>query len=288
MNQFHKIHVIERNSSEGFQKVGREKRKLTRIQTTSRPNHIWPEALTRIGTAAQRTGNRCSKMTGAEVKQNSFVMILQGKDGILCSIAIWYTNSFKWKDLEESSSLNFLFFFFGESWRMLSRLATWRICGDKIPRVTPQPWKYEILSSVNLGRKKFELRMLICSAHLGCTHECRWVYTQTKHGYWETDSHEWCGQFWRSVFQRRMPRETEKHNEISFQPKHFWFQMKRRHWKRNERRTRNERRSYSGTQKQQQGKSTLLHWWTSIDSEVYVHSLGEFERTIIIPHVLHK
>ena len=111
VNEFHKIHVIERNSSEGFQQFGREKRKLTRIQTTSRSNHIWPDALTRIGTAAQRTGNRCSKMTGAEVKQNSFVLILPGKDGILCSIAIWYTNSFKWKDLEEISSLNFLLFF---------------------------------------------------------------------------------------------------------------------------------------------------------------------------------
>ena len=51
---------------------------------------------------------------------------------------------------------------------MMSRLAT-AYLWVKI-RVTLQPGEYEILSSVNLGRKKYELRMLVCSANLGCTH----------------------------------------------------------------------------------------------------------------------
>ena len=98
---------------------------------------------------------------------------------------------------------------------MLSRAATWRICETKILRVTLQPGKYEMLSSVILGRKKFELRMLICPANLECTHECG-GYTQ-KNG--KTEGHEWFGQFWRSVFQRRKPRETEKYEQKIFHPK---------------------------------------------------------------------
>ena len=67
---------------------------------------------------------------------------------------------------------------------------------DKILRVTLKPGEYEILSSVNLGRKKHKLLMLFCSVNLGCTHK-------------RTESHEWFGQFWRSVSRRRLPRETE-------------------------------------------------------------------------------
>ena len=46
-----------------------------------------------------------------------------------------------------------------------------------------------------------------------------------------------CRRLWRSVSQRRMPRETEKHKQKIFHPKQCWFQMKRRKWKRNERRS---------------------------------------------------
>ena len=52
VDRFHEIHTIGRNSSERIHVV-REKR-LTRIRTTSRPDHIWPDAWTRIGKAAQR------------------------------------------------------------------------------------------------------------------------------------------------------------------------------------------------------------------------------------------
>ena len=125
-----------------------------------------------FGKANMRTGSRCFKITRAEVSEdtNSLVLILQDKDGILRSITTWYTYSFQWKDLKESFSPDF--FFQGESWRKLYCLVTQRICGTKILRVTLQPREFEILSSVSLGRKKFEHRMLICSANLGCTPEC--------------------------------------------------------------------------------------------------------------------
>ena len=169
---------------------------------------------------------------------------------------------------------------------MLSRLATWRICGDKIPRVTPQPWKYEILSSVNLGRKKFELRMLICSAHLGCTHECGWVYTQTKKDIGKPRVTNGSDNSADLSFRDACLGKPRSINKIFFNPSIFDSRWKGDNGK-----------GMKGGQgmkeviqrhtKQQQGKSTLLHWWTPIDSEVYVHSLGEFERTIIILHVLY-
>ena len=49
---FQKIYVIERNSSEKGYMWSR--RRLTKIQTTSRPDHTWPDAWIRIGKAGQR------------------------------------------------------------------------------------------------------------------------------------------------------------------------------------------------------------------------------------------
>ena len=57
---------------------------------------------------------------------------------------------------------------------------------------------------------------------------------------------------WRSISQRRMPRETEKHKQKIFHTKHCWFQMQRRQWRRNE------RRSWRRHFKKSKGKSTLL------------------------------
>ena len=51
------------------------------------------------------------------------------------------------------------------------------------------------------------------------------------------ESYVWFRRLWRSVSQRRMPRETEKHKQKIFHPKQCWIQMKRRQWKRNERRS---------------------------------------------------
>ena len=47
----------------------------------------------------------------------------------------------------------------------------------------------------------------------------------------------WFRRFWRSVSQRRMPRESEKHKQKIFHSKQCWFQMRKRQWKTNERRS---------------------------------------------------
>ena len=78
--------------------------------------------------------------------------------------------------------------------------------------------EYETLSSVNLGRKKYKLRMLFCSANVGCTQKMRGVYTQVKYGYWETEGHEWFRQFWKYVYHRRLPLEIESMRKGSFTP----------------------------------------------------------------------
>ena len=51
------------------------------------------------------------------------------------------------------------------------------------------------------------------------------------------ESYMWSRRLWRSVSQRRMPRETEKHKQKIFLPEQCWDQMQRRQWKRNERRS---------------------------------------------------
>ena len=168
------------------------------------------------------TGNRCSKTTRAkvsEVKKNSVVLILQGMTEFCIILQLWYTNSFRWKD--ESYSPNFLFVN-GESKRMLSCFATRRVCGTTFFEQLLKPGEYEILSSVDRGRKKYKLRILFCSANLGCTHK-------------RTECHEWFRQFWRSVSQRRLPRETESTCKRSFTPSNVDSRRMRQQWTRNER-----------------------------------------------------
>ena len=77
-------------------------------------------------------------------------------------------------------------------------------------------------------------------------------------------------------------QETESMSKKIFHPKQCWFQMQEQLW------TRNERRSYSGTQNNNKGKSTLLHWWTSANSKVHVHYREVFERTRLFLHVRNK
>ena len=128
---------------------------------------------------------------------------------------------------------------------MLSSRDTWYLW-DKILRVTLQPGEYEILSSVDLGRKKYKLRMLFCSASLGCT-QMRRVDTDNSGDLSLRDA----------CFGK--PRVCEK--ELS--PK----QAVEKEWKEVVKRQ----------TKQQQGKSTLLHWWTSANSKVHVHSWEVFK-----------
>ena len=89
----------------------------------------------------------------------------------------WSRIRFQWKDLKECSSPNFLL-----RWKLAHVVSSrdTAYLWDTILRETLKPGEYEILSSVILGRKRYKLRMLFCSANLGCTHECGSVYTQRK------------------------------------------------------------------------------------------------------------
>ena len=84
-----------------------------KIQTTSRPNHVWPDALTRIWESSSKkketrrsewrncysmqktvfpnmhTGNRCSKITRAEVSEAKFICIDIAGEG---RISVLYYN----------------------------------------------------------------------------------------------------------------------------------------------------------------------------------------------------
>ena len=86
-------------------------------------------------------------------KKIQFYLILQGKDGTLYSFTALRPNSFRWKDLKKALHL------------IPSRHSvSVRPNSSSIPKT---PGKYEILSSVNLGRKKYELRMWFWSANFG-------------------------------------------------------------------------------------------------------------------------
>ena len=51
MDRIHEIYVIERETSQRIYVVRWER--LTKVQTTTRPNHVWPEVWLKIGKAAQ-------------------------------------------------------------------------------------------------------------------------------------------------------------------------------------------------------------------------------------------
>ena len=73
------------------------------------------------------TGNRCSKITRAEVSEEIHVYWYCRRKTEFCVVfTIWDTNSFQWTDLKESSSL-----FFVKVGACCLVLATQRICGTK-------------------------------------------------------------------------------------------------------------------------------------------------------------
>ena len=161
--------------------------RLMKIQTTSRPDHIWPHALTRIGKAAQR-----------RKKQEKWIekLLFHAKDRIpehaygkpmfrsnkrrsvwRKTHLYWYcrwkiefgvvlqlgtrirSNEKIWKKAPR------LFFFL----RLAHAVSSSDIAylWDKNLRVTLKPGEYQILSSENLGRKKYKIRMVFCPACLG-------------------------------------------------------------------------------------------------------------------------
>ena len=150
--------------------------------------------------------------------KNKFNYIdIAGKDGILYLSTTLRTHSSRWKDLKKA--LHLIPFRGWKQAHVVSSRGT-AYLWDKILQVTlksPGSAKYSQVWT-------WEERSM--------NSECCSV--QRTSG---IESYVWFRRLWRSVSQRRMPRETEKHKQQIFHSKQCWFQMKRRQWKRNERRS---------------------------------------------------
>ena len=113
-----------------------------------------------------------------------------------------------------------LTFFEGESKPMLSRLVAQRIFETTILQVNLKIQGVEETLKWEFEKKEvWTLNVVLIS-------ELRGI-----------ESYVWFRRLWRSVSQRRMPRETEKHKQKIFHPRQCWFQMQRRQRKRDERRS---------------------------------------------------
>ena len=270
---FTRFMLLNERLLKGFDKPGW---RLMKIQTTSRPDHVWPDTLTRIWESEHAYGkplinNNKSRSVWSKIqlywywrRKTGFCVVLQFGTRINSDEKIWK---------KKSSSPNFLIL----RWKLAHAVSSSDVAylWDKILRVTLQPGEYEILSSVNLGRKKFELQMLICSANLECTHECggfspkklgnresRMVRTILEICLSETQA---SGN--REVWIKDLSPQAMLIPDAKVEVEKEWKEVIKRHTK------------------QQRGKSTLLHWWTSVNSKVQVHSREVFERTILFPLV---
>ena len=134
---FTRFMLLNETPLKGQNQPGEER--LTKLPTTSRPDHIWPDALTRSGKIFEKLlfcakdrvpehahGKPLFQITRAEVseeihlywycrRKTEFCVVLQFGTRIRSNEKIW------------KKALHL--FLKGESWRMLSRLATQRICG---------------------------------------------------------------------------------------------------------------------------------------------------------------
>ena len=190
---YHKVYVIERNSSKGYEQSGRETVENSE-DITCRSHMAWRIDKNWVSNSKKKesrisesrncysmrktvfpnmhTGNRCSKKRRAEVSEDKthfygycrgkteFCVVLQLDTRLRSDEKIW----------KKVLHLSFLLLRWKLALAVSSRGTAY--LWDKILRVTIDPGEYETLTSVNLGRKKFELRKLICSSNLWCTHEC--------------------------------------------------------------------------------------------------------------------
>ena len=168
------------------------------------------------------------------------MLILQGKDGILYSITTLHTNSFRWKDLKKALHL---IFSEGESKHTLSRLAAQRICQTKFFKWPSNSGEYEILSSVNLGRKKYELRMWFWSANVG-NRELRMLQKTLEICLSETHASGTREVQAKDLSSQAMLIPDEKATMEKEWKEVIKKAQKNKRW----------------------GKSTVLHWWTSATS----------------------
>ena len=67
LERIQKIHFLKKSFQKDICGPGR----LTKIQTTSRPDHVWPEVWTKIGKAAQNREKQEWKKREAQTRQCS-------------------------------------------------------------------------------------------------------------------------------------------------------------------------------------------------------------------------
>ena len=176
--------------------------------------HYWKK-LSREEIYDARGGQEKSQNIWGKNKFNC--LDIAGKDGILYIITTLRKNSFRWKDPEEALHL---IPFEGESKHMLSRLAAQRICETKILQVTQKVRGVWDTLKCEPGKKEVWNPNVVLISEL---RESRVTYGSKDSG--DLSLRDAC-------FGK--PRSTNKN---IFHPKQCWFQLQRRQWKRNERRS---------------------------------------------------
>ena len=177
---------------------------ITRFQLL---NETLPRINIRYG---RRNGEKPKQLRQKQIQLN---MLLKGKDGILYSIATLRTNSFLWKDLKKALRLNF---FEAEASKccLASRHSV------LVRQITLKIWRVQDTLKWKPVKKK------VWTPNIVLFREFRESRVTKKFR-----------RLWRSVSQTRKSRETESMCKRSFISSKCWFQMQRRQWKRNERRS---------------------------------------------------
>ena len=154
------------------------------------------------------------KAKTSEAKTNSIVLIKQGRTEFCTSVQP-YARIFSDEKISRK-----LFTWFLWRWKQAHDVSSrgTAYLWDKILQVTPKYQGVWDTLKCELGKKEMWTPNVVLFSEL------RGI-----------ESYEWFRRLWRYVSQRRMPGETEKHEQKIFHPKQCWFQMKKRRWKRNER-----------------------------------------------------
>ena len=131
----------------------------------------------------------------------------RGKDGILCSLAIWYMNSFQWKDQRKALDQLFLLLRWKLAHVVSSRDTAY--LWDKNSSSNPKTRGITRYSQVRTWEeKKYKLRMLFCSA------ESRGVHTNAG------------GEHTNKIWLLGNPENVRK----IFHLKQYWFQTQWQQW----------------------------------------------------------
>ena len=217
----------ERISAENLMAIGKsfnlKKQKMTKesIRVPREESYLIFRKFTLSNETPPRRNIRCGVRIGEEPKhlgENKFNCIDIAGKGRNSVLYYNFAQEFvPMKRSQESSSFNFSE---SESKHTLSRLAAQRICETKILQVTIEVRRVQNTLKCEPGKNEVRTpTVVLCS-------ELRGI-----------ESYVWFRRLQRSVSERRMPRETEKHRQKICQPKQCWFQMQKRQWKWNERRS---------------------------------------------------